>query len=139
MSLRTGVGVVRVVVWHGKDPTDKRWGCPIRECWGLRAHQQMSPALEEKVAFTATLAGSYDAAAQVAGKWGCPVDDSVIHALVQRVGSAAQAQIQQRLKQPVQESAPQRGASELALLMLDGWFARFRGPGWGKKRTRKTA
>ena len=35
----------------------------------------------------------YEAAAQVAGKWGCPVDDSVIHALVQRTGSVAQAQI----------------------------------------------
>ena len=137
MSLRTVVGVVRVVVWQGKDPTDKHWGCPIRERWGLRAHQQMSPALEEKLAFTATLAGSYDAVALVAGKWGCAVDDSVVHALVQRVGSVAQAQTQQRLKQPARESDPRRGASELALLMLDGWFARFRGPGWGKKRTKK--
>ena len=98
MSLRTVVGVVKVGAWQGKDPTDKHWGCPIRERWGLRAHQQMSPALAERLAFTATLAGSYDAAAQVAGKWGCPVDDSVIHALVQRVGNVAQAQTQQRLK-----------------------------------------
>ena len=30
----------------------------------------MSPALEEKVAFTATMVGSYEAAAQVAGKTG---------------------------------------------------------------------
>jgi hypothetical protein len=97
----------------------------------------MSPALEERLAFTATLAGSYDAAAQVAAKWSCPMDDSVIHALVQRVGSVAQAQTRQRLKKPAQESDPRRGASELALLMLDGWFARFRGPGWGKKRTKK--
>jgi hypothetical protein len=137
MSLRTVVGVVRMLVWQGKDPSDKHWGCPIREGWGQRARQQMSPALEERVTFTATLAGSYDAAAQVAGKWGCPVDDSVIHALVQRVGSQAQARTQQRLKQPARESDPQRGASELALLMLDGWFARFRGPGWGKKQTKK--
>ena len=92
MSLRTVVGVVKVVVWQGKDPTDQHWGCPIRERWGLRAHQQMSPALEEKAAFTVTMVGSYEAAAQVAGKWGCPVDASVIHALVQRVGSMAQAQ-----------------------------------------------
>ena len=137
MSLRTVVGVVRVVVWQGKDPTDKHWGCPIRERWGLKAHQQMSPGLEEKLAFTATLSGSYEAAAQVAGKWGSPVDDSVIHALVQRVGGVAQAKTQQRLKEPARESEPQRGPSELALLMVDGWFARFRGPGWGKKRTKK--
>ena len=69
-------------VWHGKDPRDGHWGSPVRERWGLKAHQQMSPALEEKLAFTATLAGSYAAAEQVAAKWGSEVDDSVIHALV---------------------------------------------------------
>jgi hypothetical protein len=97
----------------------------------------MSPVLEEKLAFTATLAGSYAAAGLVAGKWGCPVDDSVIHALVQRAGTQAEAQTEQRLKQTPQESQPQRCASELALLMVDGWFARFRGPGWGKKNTKQ--
>src|SRR3974390_1042224 len=137
MGLQSVVVRVRLEVWHGRDPKDKHWGCPIRERWGLRPHQQMSPALEEKLAFTATLAGSYDAVALVAGKWGCAVADSVVPALVQRVGSVAQAQTQQRLKQPARESDPRRGASELALLMLDGWFARFRGPGWGKKRTKK--
>lgn len=137
MSLRTVVGVVKLRVWHGQDPENKHWGCPIRERWGVRAHQQMSPALEERLAFTATLAGSYGAAAELAGKWGCAVDDSVIHALVQRMGSVVEAKTQQRLEQPPQESQPQRRSSELALLMLDGWFARFRGPGWGKKRTKK--
>jgi hypothetical protein len=101
------------------------------------AHQQMSPGLEEKLAFTATMAGSYEAAAQVAGKWGCKIDDSVIHALVQRVGAKAEFQAQERLKGMPQESQPMRRASALALLMLDGWFARFRGPGWGKKKTKK--
>ncbi len=133
MSLRSVVGRVRLEVWHGRDPADKHWGCPIRERWGLRAHQQMSPVLEEKLAFTATLTGSYEGAAQVAGKWGSEVDDSVVHALVQRAGSQAEAQTQARLKQLPQESQPQRRASQLALLMVDGWFARFRGPGWGKK------
>lgn len=108
MSLRTVVGVVRLEIWQGKDPADQHWGCPIRQRWGLKAHQQMSPALEEKVAFTATLSSSYEAAAQVAGKWGSPVDDSVIHALAQRVGSVAQAQTQQRLKKPPREKDPQR-------------------------------
>lgn len=131
------MGVVRLEVWHGQDPADKHWGCPIREKWQLMAHQQMSPGLEEKLAFTATMAGSYEAAAQVAGKWGCKIDDSVIHALVQRVGAKAEFQAQERLKGMPQESQPMRRASALALLMLDGWFARFRGPGWGKKKTKK--
>src|SRR3989442_15495098 len=68
---------------------------------------------------------------------GCPVDDSVIHALVQRVGSEAQGFALQRLKEPPPESDLQRSPSELTLLMMDGWFARFRGPGWGKKTTKK--
>jgi len=97
----------------------------------------MSPVLEEKLAFTATLTGSYEGAAQVAGKWGSEVDDSVVHALVQRVGSQAEAQTQARLKQLPQESQPQRRASQLALLMVDGWFARFRGPGRGENKTNK--
>jgi len=132
MGLRTVVGWVKVEVWHGQDPGDKHWGCPMRESWGLEAHQEMSPALEEKLAFTATLAGSYDAAALVAGKWGCAIAASVIHALVQRLGAKAEGQTQERLQQVPQERQPQRKASELALLMMDGWFARFRGPGWGK-------
>jgi len=81
----------------------------------------MSPALEEKLAFTATLAGSYEAAAQVAGKWGSPVDDSVIHALVQRVGGQARAQIEQRLKGPARESEPQRGCFRVGLVEA-GWL-----------------
>src|SRR5439155_19371365 len=113
----------------------KHWGGPIRERWGLRADQLMGQVLEEKLAFTAALTGSYEAAAQVAGKWGSEADDSVVHTLVQRAGRKAEAQTQERLKQPPQESQPQRRASQLALLMVDGWFARFRGPGWGKKKT----
>jgi len=137
MSLRSVVGTVRLEAWHGQDPGDKHWGCPIREKWGLKAHQQMSPVFEEKLAFTATLAHSYEAAAQIACKWGSEVDDSVVHAVVQRRGRKAEAQTQERLKQVPQESHPQRAASELALLMVDGWFARFRGPGWGKQKTKK--
>jgi hypothetical protein len=34
------------------------------------------------------------------------------------------------------ETQPQRADSELAVLLIDGWRVRFRGPGWGRKRTR---
>lgn len=137
MRLRTVVGVVELIVWQGKDPQDGHWGCPIREKWGLRAHQQMSSALEEKLAFTVTATGSYEEAAMVASKWGCKTDDSVIHQLVKRRGEQAQLETQQRLKQVPQERQAQRGPSELAIVMLDGWQVRFRGPGWGKKQTPK--
>ena len=59
MRLRTVVGVVELRIWQGKDPQDGHWGCPIREKWGLRPHQQMSAALEERLAFTATATGTY--------------------------------------------------------------------------------
>ena len=137
MGLDTLVGTVKLEVWHGKDPQDKHWGCPMRERWGLRAHQQMSPAKEERLAFTATLASTYEGAAQLATKWGCAVDHSVVHAVVQRLGGKAEAQIQARLQQLPQEKEPQRAPSELAVIMTDGWYARFRGPGWGKKKTKK--
>ena len=115
MHLRSVVGTVELVVWQGKDSRDGHWGCPIREWWGLKPHQQMSPAMEERLGFTATLAGSYADAARLASKWGCEVDDSVIHALVQRLGSKAEAQTQERLKQVAQESQPQRRAADLAV------------------------
>ena len=51
--------------------------------------------------------------------------------------NSKQAQTQQRIKQLPQEQEPQRKASELAVLMMDGWYARFRGSGWGKQRTKK--
>ena len=86
MQLRTAVGMVELTVWQGKDPRDGHWGCPIRDRWELTAHQEMSPGLEEKLAFTVTMTGSFQAASLTAGKWGCPVDPSVIHALVQRLG-----------------------------------------------------
>jgi len=65
-------------VWSGQNPADERWGCPMRQRWGLTPHQQLSPALEDKLAYFATVTGSYEAAARLACKAGCPVEDSTI-------------------------------------------------------------
>ena len=65
---------------------------------GLSAHQQLSLALEDKLAFPLTATGSYAEAAAVADKWGCPVEDSTLHALTQRLGRRAEAQTQVRLQ-----------------------------------------
>lgn len=97
----------------------------------------MSPVLEDRLAFTVTATGSYQEAAAVAQKWGTEVDDSTLHVLTQRLGERAEQQTQQRLEQVPLELEPQRAASELAVFMLDGWHVRYRGPGWGKKRTKK--
>jgi hypothetical protein len=137
MRLRTGFGVVGLEVWHGQNPADRSWGCPIRQRWGLRPHQQLSPALEDKLAYFVTVAGSYEAAAKLAAKVGCPVEDSTLAALVERLGSRAEAQTRARLQAAPAEKAPQRAASALGVLLLDGYQVRFRGPGWGKQKTQQ--
>lgn len=131
------MGVVKLKVWYGKDPVSQRWGCPIRQRWGLGPHQEMSPLLEDKLAFTITETLSYRGAAAVASKWACPVDDATAHALAQRLGERAEEQTQERLEELPRELTPQRAASKLAVFMMDGWQGRYRGPGWGKKRTKK--
>ena len=107
----------------------------MRERWGLSAHQQLSPALEDKLAYFGTVASSYEAAAKLSAKLGYPVEDTTIRALVQRLGAKAEAQVQTRLSQTPSEKEPARAPTPLAVLMLDGFQVRFRGPGWGKKKT----
>jgi len=137
MQLRTGVGVIELHVLHGQDPGDAHWGCPIREHWGLTRHQQLSLALEDKLAFTVTATGSYEEAAALAGKWGVVVDGATLHALTQRLGAKAEARTQATLKTTPAEREPHRAPTKLAVLMLDGWQVRQRGPGWGKENTQE--
>lgn len=103
----------------------------------MSAHQKITPGFAEKLCFTVTATGSYEEAAAVASKWGSPADDSTLHALVQRIGAQAEIQIQERLETQPSQRQPQRSASPLAVLMVDGWQVRQRGTGWGKKKTNK--
>ena len=135
MPLRTAFGRVALQVWRGKEiPLTAIGAAPQRERWGLSAHQQLSPALADRLAYFGTVAASYEAAAKLAAKLGCPVEDTTIRALVQRLGAKAEAQVQARLKEPPAEKEPERAATALAVLMLDGFQVRFRGPGWGKRK-----
>jgi len=109
----------------------------MRQLWGLGRRQEMSPGLEDKLAFTVTATGSYSEAAALAQKWGCAADDSTLHALTQKLGQRAEQQTQERLEAMPQELTPRRADPELAVFMMDGWQARYRGPGWGKKKTKK--
>ena len=135
--MRTVAGVVELKVTYGQDPGDSHWGCPVRELWGLTSHQQLSLALEDKLAFTITATSSYEEAAALAQKWGVPVTDSALHSLTRRLGSRAEAQTQEQLKTPPVEREPRRAPTKLGVLMLDGWQVRQRGPGWGKKKTQQ--
>ena len=109
----------------------------MRQHWGLRAHQQLSPGLQDRLAFTVTATGTYEQAAAVAAKWGSPVTDATLHALVQRLGAQAETQMQQRLATVPREVVPPRAPSALTVLMLDGWQVRQRGPGWGCRKTKQ--
>jgi hypothetical protein len=122
MRLLSGAGPVKLTVWYGYDPGARRWGCPIRQQWGLSPHQQLSPALEDKLCFTLTATGSFAQAAALAQKWGTPAADSTLHALAQRVGACAEAQTRARLKTPPKESTPHRAPTELSRSM-PGWCA----------------
>ena len=137
MRLRTAFGIVTLRVWRGKNPADGSWGIPIRQRWGLGPHQQLSPALEDKLAYFATVAGTYESAAQLARKVSIPIEDSTVRELVGRLGARAGEQTQQRLKTVPQDLAPERPPSPLALIMIDGYQVRQRGPDWGKKKARK--
>jgi len=135
MQLRTAAGVVELKVVYGQDPSDEHWGCPTRESWGLTCHQQLSLGLEEQLAFTLTATNSYAEAAAVAAKWGAPISSAAMHALAQRLGCRAEAQAQKQLATVPPEREPNRAAAALAVLMIDGWLVRQRGPGWGKRKT----
>jgi len=128
MQLRTVAGVVELKVAYGQDPGNRHWGCPVRELWGLTTHQQLSLALEDKLAFTITATASYEEAAALAQKWGVAVTDSTLHSLTQRLGARAEAQAQEQRKTPPVEREPQRAPTKLGVLMLDGWQVRQRGP-----------
>ena len=60
----------------------------------------MTPELEDRVCLTATLADSYQAAAQLAAKWGSPGEVSTIRAHASQVGQRAATQAQERLRVP---------------------------------------
>ncbi len=106
----------------------------MRERWGLLPHQQLSPGLEDKLAYFATVVGSYEMAAKLACKVGILIEDSTVRALVQRLGERAEAQSEQRLKTVPPEIHPERPASPLAVIMIDGFQVRHRGRDWGKPK-----
>lgn len=125
------------MVDYGQDPVTGQWGCALLRAWGLSPHQKITPGYAEKLCFTVTATGSYEEAAQVASRWATGIDDSTLHALVQRVGTRAESQARSRYEQPPQERLAQRGRTELAVILADGCQVRYRGAGWGKKKTQQ--
>lgn len=69
-------GVVNLRVRHGYSPALGQWVCPVRQTWGLPPYQRLGPELESRLAYTARETTSYEAAAQMATRWGCPAGTS---------------------------------------------------------------
>jgi hypothetical protein len=146
LSIETCAGRVQVRAAYGWDPLTGQWGCPARQRWGLEPFQRLSPVLEERLCFTATLTGSYEAAAEVAGAWGVAVTDSLIHTHVQKAGQRAEACAESRMRRALAPETRAEVAAEAGretpedfdlAIMMDGWMARERGADWGLKPPEK--
>ena len=137
LTLHSELGKIQLIVDYGQDRASGKWLCPARRAWGLGPHQQITPGWAQKLVFTVTATGSYEEAVAVVGCWGRATDDSTLHALVQRVGARAPAQAQARYETLPKERQPERAPSALGVALVDGCQVRERGPGWGKKKTKK--
>jgi hypothetical protein len=95
----------------------------------------MTPELEDRLCLTATLTGSYAAAAQLLAKWGSVVGAETVRVHARRVGQRAEAQVQARLGGPAQPpvlAAGVKPAPFSLVIMMDGCLARQRGEAWGE-------
>lgn len=133
LKLMACAGTIVLNTWRGYSRALKRWVNPARERWGLKPKQRISPELQSRLGFTATVAGSYQKAAATAARWGTPMSDNTVHAVVQQLGEQARQVALPELPVPAQEP-------EFSLvLMMDGWMARQRGLDWGASKRKKKA
>jgi hypothetical protein len=100
----------------------------------------MTPELEDRVCLTATLTGSYEAAAQLSAKWGSLVDEETLRVHARRVGQRAEKQARRRLSgqawsEPTAKIGGVKASAFSLVIMMDGWLARQRGSDWGNKST----
>jgi hypothetical protein len=144
----TSVGEIEIEAMAGRDPGTGQWVSVGREVLGLSGRARMSPVLEERLCFTATRTGSYEAAAEVAKRWGSPVaDDATIHVHVRQAGERAEglarARVERALEPATRGEVVARARQEVGeqafslVIELDGWMVRERGPQWGLKPPEK--
>lgn len=131
MGLDTVVGKVDLKVHHGYCPAEEVWVCPTRLAWGLQPYERKTPELQARLAYTASVVGSYAEAETMATTWGTPISDGCIHQCVQKLGPQAQ-----KLVMPTPVPAPSEPPFSL-VLMMDGWLTRERGPDWGASPRKK--
>ena len=133
LKLITTAGVIVLKTIRGYSQAQGRWINPTRQRWGLKPRQRVSPELQSKLAFNATVTGAYEKAAATATRWGTPVSDDTVHAVVQQLGAQAAG----LTLAPI---APSKTEPEFSMvIMMDGWMVRRRGPHWGAGRRKKNA
>ena len=113
LELDTVVGKVKLKVRHGHGP--EGWICPAREAWGLKGYERKTPELQARLAYTASVVGSYAEAETMAATWGTPVSDGCIHQQVQKLGKQAQT-----LELPTPVAARSEPPFSLVVMMA-GW------------------
>jgi len=133
LKLYTATGLVVLKTWRGYSPTLRRWINPTRVRWELQPRQRLSPELQSRLGYTATQAGSYQKAAALAQRWGTPISDDTVHAVVQQLGQQAPTKALPESVRPAREPAFS------LVIMMDGWMVRERGEDWGASRRRRQA
>lgn len=133
LKVMTCAGEIVLKTIRGYSSVLGRWINPARERLGLKPRQRISPELQSRLAFNATATGSYEKAAATARRWGTPISDDTVHAVVQRLGEPACALALPAL-------TPTTPEPEFSMvIMMDGWLVRRRGPDWGVGRRKKSA
>lgn len=143
------MGEIVVDSVYGQDPDTKEHFSPVRRVWGLDSRQVMSPVLEDRICYTAVRTDSYEAASDLSEKWGSKVDDSTIHAHVQKIGERAKRREQDRVEcafdpdkriDVIRTSKEENGETGFSLIIeMDAWMIRERGEQWGLKPAEKPA
>lgn len=125
-TLMTVAGLVTIDAIRGYSRATGQWHCPVREQWGLAKWARLSPEFEQRLTYNAAVTGSFEKAAEHSTRWGSPVSDDAIHALVSRVGQRSKT-----LAPPAPPPPKPRQAPFSLVIMIDGWMVRQRGPDWG--------
>lgn len=129
-TLMTASGQVTIKAIRGHSSATGKWHCPVREQWGLEKWARLSPEFEQRLAYAGAVSGSCEKAAELSTRWGSPISDDAIHALIQRLGDRKE----KAAPPPCPPPEPREPAFHL-VIMMDGWMARQRGADWGAKDT----
>lgn len=142
------MGEIEVSVRYGQ-ACDGSWLSPLRQLLGLTSTGRMSPLLEEQLCYAAVRTGSYQAAAEVAHKFGVASDDSTIQRHVAQAGRRArvleQARVERALEPSTRGEVVEQASKQLQgrrfsmVIEIDGWMRRERDEQWGVKPAEQPA